>query len=138
MNHHNWLRAGLAAGALCAAALAWADGDDWLGGDRGRPSGRRPDATPAAPATVPFAGNVALVDHPGRLLASNCFQCHGTDGRNGGFDRLAGEPARELMDELVEMRGERDEDEAIMRVHALAYTDEQLRLLADYFARLGR
>ncbi len=27
---------------------------------------------------------------PGRLLASNCFQCHGTDGRGDGtFERLA-------------------------------------------------
>ena len=39
----------------------------------------------AAPAFAQTADN-------GRLLASNCFQCHGTNGKPsvGGFDRLAG------------------------------------------------
>ena len=42
---------------------------------------------------------------PGRLLASNCFQCHGTDGR-GGFDRLAGKSSNEIYNELREMKAE--------------------------------
>lgn len=92
----------------------------------------------SAPSSAGTTVATALVDHPGRLLASNCFQCHGTDGRNGGFDRLAGESVREIVGELNEMRAKYDEDEGIMRVHAFGYSDAQLNLLADYFANLSR
>ena len=37
----------------------------------------------------------------GRLLASNCFQCHGTSGKGPGFERLAGLPAAEILAELL-------------------------------------
>ena len=76
----------------------------------------------------------AAAQPPGRLLASQCAQCHGTDGKGGPFDGIAGEPAAELFKELKELQATPDVDEAIMRVHAQAYTDAQLRLIADYFA----
>ena len=70
----------------------------------------------------------------GRLLASNCFQCHGTNGKGPGFDRLAGKPANELYNELKEFqRGE--EGNGIMARHALGYTDAQLRELANWLSR---
>ncbi|HRD85925.1 MAG TPA: hypothetical protein PLF63_12230 [Rubrivivax sp.] len=70
----------------------------------------------------------------GRLLASNCFQCHGTSGRGPGFDKLAGKSASELYNELKEFqRG--DEGDGIMARHSLGYTDAQLRLLVDWLAR---
>ena len=69
---------------------------------------------------------------PGRLLASNCFQCHGTDGR-GGFDRLAGKSSNEIYNELREMKAENKPGD-IMSLHAKGYTDAQLKLIADYFA----
>lgn len=82
-------------------------------------------ATPAAPAAN-------ATSTAGRLLASNCFGCHGTDGRpSGGFEKLAGESASEIIGEMREMRSE---DEGIMTVHALGYTDEQVKLLAQYFS----
>lgn len=37
----------------------------------------------------------------GRLLASNCFQCHGTNG-TGGFDKLTGKSASSLFSDLKE------------------------------------
>lgn len=70
---------------------------------------------------------------PGRLLASNCFQCHGTNG-NGGFDRLAGESANEIVKELQEMRTK--SSPGIMEVHARGYTDAQLQLIGSYFANV--
>jgi cytochrome c553 len=70
---------------------------------------------------------------PGRLLASNCFQCHGTNG-SGGFERLAGMSASEIIKELKEMRGE--SNPGIMEVHARGYNDQQLQALANYFASL--
>lgn len=69
----------------------------------------------------------------GRLLASGCFQCHGTNGR-GGFDSLAGKSASELLKELGEMRVESARKE-IMNPHARGYTTYQLQLIANYFAR---
>lgn len=83
-----------------------------------------------------ITSQVALLDHPGKLMASNCFQCHGTDGKKGVFDSLAGETANEIIEELKEMQLKNEADKAIMKVHALAYTDEQIALIADYFASM--
>lgn len=75
---------------------------------------------------------------PGRLLASNCFQCHGTDGRGDGtFERLAGKSASDIYNDLREMKAENRRGE-IMTIHALGYTDAQLRAIAEYFSRQPR
>jgi sulfide dehydrogenase cytochrome subunit len=67
----------------------------------------------------------------GRLLASNCFQCHGTYG-SGGFDSLLGDD--DIYDELSEfLNGEEDPD-SIMAAHIKGYTQEQLQAIADYLA----
>lgn len=70
---------------------------------------------------------------PGRLLASNCFQCHGTNGQGPGFDRLAGKSADEVYKELLEFRAGK-EGNGIMARHALGYSDAQLRLIALYLS----
>ena len=82
-------------------------------------------ALPATAQTVPA----------GRLLASNCFQCHGTNGRPSvsGFDRLAGSSSSEIYSELKEMQGKTVGND-IMKVHARGYTDTQLRAISAYFA----
>lgn len=69
----------------------------------------------------------------GRLLASNCFQCHGSNGQGPGFERLAGKSARELYDELKEFQSGK-EGPGIMANHALGYTDAQLRALAQWLS----
>jgi sulfide dehydrogenase cytochrome subunit len=89
-------------------------------------------ALAAVPALSP-AQTTAVV--PGRLLASNCFQCHGTNG-TGGLERLAGESASEIISELKEMRTKTPPD--MMDVHARGYTDAQIKLIADYFAAQRR
>ena len=70
---------------------------------------------------------------PGRLLASNCFQCHGTNGKGPGFDKLAGESANEIYKELLEFRSGK-EGKGIMAKHAMGYTDAQLKQLAAWLA----
>lgn len=70
----------------------------------------------------------------GRLLASNCFQCHGTNGAGPGFDKLAGKSASELYNDLKEFQAGK-EGNGIMAKHALGYTDAQLRQLADWLSR---
>ena len=68
----------------------------------------------------------------GRLLASNCFQCHGTDGKGPGFEKLAGKSANDIYHELVEMRSGKEGD-GLMSRHAMGYSDAQLRAIAQYF-----
>ena len=71
--------------------------------------------------------------HPGRLLASNCFQCHGTNGSSGGFDRLQGDSRADLLDKLRNFAS--GDGDSIMAAHALGYTDEQLQLIADFLSK---
>ncbi len=82
------------------------------------------------------AAPAALLASPptGRLLASNCFACHGTNGRPAaGFDKLAGESAAGIYNDLKEMAVKTDK--GIMGVHARGYTDTQLWQLATYFSQ---
>lgn len=73
----------------------------------------------------------------GRLLASQCAQCHGTDGQAvGDIDRLQGESAAEIYDELQEMKYSTKTGD-IMHRQAKGYTDEQLWLIAQYYGGLG-
>lgn len=78
-----------------------------------------------------------LLQHPGRLLASGCFQCHGTNGMNGSFDALAGDSRQDMLDKLNDMRRKRLRDN-IMFPHASGYTSEQLWQIADYFSKLPK
>jgi cytochrome subunit of sulfide dehydrogenase len=85
--------------------------------------------TSASPPPPP-SGDI----HPGRLLASNCFQCHGTNG-SGGFDRLQGSTKADLLDELRGFASGREDAGGIMAAHAAGYTDEQLQLIADFLSK---
>jgi sulfide dehydrogenase cytochrome subunit len=86
----------------------------------------------AASLAAPAVAQTTAIDPPGRLLASNCFQCHGTNGK-GGFETLAGKSASEIYNELLEIRAENKGN--IMEPHARGYSDAQLRLMADYFSK---
>ena len=70
-----------------------------------------------------------------RSLAATCFTCHGTDGRSiGGVPpALAGQDKDYLLQALKDFQsGKRPA--TIMHQHAKGYTDEQLALIAGYFA----
>jgi cytochrome c553 len=79
------------------------------------------------------ATSQAQVAQPGRLLASNCFQCHGTNGKGPGFDALAGKSPNEIYDKLKEFQSGK-EGNGIMARHAMAYTDAQMKLMSTWFA----
>lgn len=83
----------------------------------------------------PLSGQAA--PPTGRLLASQCAQCHGTEGQSvGDIDSLRGESAGELYNEMMEMKyGNKPSD--IMHSQAKGYTDTQIRLIADYYAGLS-
>ena len=70
-----------------------------------------------------------------RSLAATCFTCHGTDGRSvGGVPpSLAGQNRDYLLQQLMAYKaGKRPA--TIMHQHAKGYTDDQLALIAGYFA----
>ena len=86
-------------------------------------------------ASATASGGQALADPAiGRTLASQCAQCHGTNGRGPGFDRLAGKSANELYSELKEFQSGK-EGNGIMAKHAMGYTDAQIRALADWLSK---
>ena len=90
----------------------------------------------ALPASTSFLNAQSVAQpHPGRLLACNCFPCHGTHCQSiAGMDKIAGKSANSIYEELKEMQ-RKPANGNIMNVHARGYTDEQLRLLADYLSR---
>ena len=73
----------------------------------------------------------------GRLLASGCFQCHGTAGLKGGFGTLAGVGKLDMLNKLNDMRTKAARAN-IMNPHARGYTSYQLSLIADYFSKLPK
>jgi sulfide dehydrogenase cytochrome subunit len=77
--------------------------------------------TREAASTIAQPGNTE-----GRLLASNCFQCHGTLGL-GGFDKIRGSEASEVMEFLT-----KPASKDIMAAHAQGYTPEQLKKIIAY------
>lgn len=70
----------------------------------------------------------------GRLLASNCFQCHGTNGLAGAFDELAGDGEADLFNKMKDQQ----KKQTIMGSHARGYTDLELRAIAKYFASVPK
>ena len=87
------------------------------------------------PVVVSAANDGGIVGTTeGRLLASNCFQCHGTYG-SGGFEKLLGETEAEIYEELVEYQDDPGFTTDIMAAHTQGYTDAQLRAIAKYLAK---
>jgi cytochrome c553 len=81
----------------------------------------------------------ALAEDPtiNRLLASQCAQCHGSNGHAvGDMDGLDDESYKDLYEDLIDMRSE-DRPEDIMDHQALGYTDDQIRRIALYYGQLS-
>lgn len=85
-------------------------------------------------ASVPtIAQTTTTAPPPGRLLASNCYQCHGTNG-SGGVETIRGESVSEIYNELKKMQQKTRPE--MMDMHARGYTDAEIRLLATYLSKL--
>ncbi len=77
-------------------------------------------------ASTPLVTRQQPVNTSGRLLASNCFQCHGTGG-GGGFESIRGGEASEVLEYLG-----RPASNSIMTAHAQGYTTAQLSAIIAY------
>ena len=71
-----------------------------------------------------------------RLLASNCANCHGTDGRSqGGMPALAGLAKPYIVEQMQDFKsGKRVA--TIMHQLAKGYTDAEVDALAGYFSSM--
>jgi sulfide dehydrogenase cytochrome subunit len=81
------------------------------------------------------ATTVSAAPPAGQLLASQCAQCHGTNGGGPGFDEIAGKSANDLYGDLLEMKYT-TQIESIMDRQARGYTDAQLYDLSNYLSTL--
>lgn len=70
-----------------------------------------------------------------RSLAATCSNCHGTEGRSATKEvvSLAGLPKEQI---VSQMKAFKDGTRPATIMHQLAkgYTDQQIELIADYFA----
>lgn len=85
-----------------------------------------------AATTTAFAADQNL----GRNLAATCANCHGTNGnavKGAGLDALAGLPKDKTLQKLADFKSG-DKPASIMHQIAKGYTEEQLDLIATYFA----
>lgn len=71
----------------------------------------------------------------GPRLAASCAGCHGTNGATQGnaLPPLAGQPQDQLLAALKDFKGGK-RPATIMTQLAKGYTDEQLEIIAAYFA----
>lgn len=70
----------------------------------------------------------------GRNLAATCANCHGTNGNaQGDMKPLAGMAADKMIAMLADFKSGA-QPATIMHQIVKGYTDEQIRLMADFFA----
>lgn len=86
-----------------------------------------------APTPNSSAESATLVP-VGRLFASNCAQCHGTDGQSGSISQLAGMSATDMYNKMKDQQTHN----SIMGAQARGYTDAEIKAIAAYFASIPK
>jgi len=91
---------------------------------------QKPSAQPAARTTE--------VNPRGLVLSLSCSSCHGTDGKSVGIiPPIYGRSAAYIENAMLAFKsGARYS--TVMSRHAKGYTDDEIRLIAEYFGRLSR
>jgi sulfide dehydrogenase cytochrome subunit len=71
----------------------------------------------------------------GEMLSASCAGCHGTDGHSpGSIPDISGKSAEFIRTSLQEFSsGERES--TVMGRQAKGYSDEEIRLIAEYFEK---
>ena len=96
-------------------------------------TGSTTTATAAVSSTAP---NISAPDGA-RLLASQCFQCHGMNGiSTTDIDSIAGDSAAHLVEEMLEMKYSTKVD--IMHYQAKGYSEDEIRSMAQYLSALPK
>jgi len=92
-------------------------------------------AVTALVALISSVASAPLLAQDVRYLAANCANCHGTDGRSttGAVPALAGAQRAYFIEQMAAFKaGTRPA--TIMHQLAKGYSDQQIAMLADYFA----
>lgn len=80
------------------------------------------------------AQDTQLANNLARNLAATCANCHGTNGQaRGDMKPLAGVSAEKIVAAVADYKSGA-QPATIMHQIAKGYTDEQIRLVAAYFA----
>lgn len=100
----------------------------------------RASSTAVLSASLLIMSGIAVAEPTpnGRLLASQCFQCHNAKGVSTGFDSITGESVSEIYNELREMRAKATTEKEIMHSQAAIYTDAEMMEIAKYLATLPK
>jgi cytochrome c553 len=97
----------------------------------------KPFASLAAACLLAGAAAAQAADpNLARNLAATCANCHGTNGqavKGSGMDSLAGMEKAKTLQKLADFKSG-DKPASIMHQISKGYTDEQLDLIATYFA----
>ncbi len=102
-------------------------------------NGSSSTSTTTTPGTTNSGSTAPSISAPdgGRLLASQCFQCHGMNGSSAsGIESIAGDNAAHLVDEMLQMKYSTEVD--IMHYQAKGYSENEIRSLATYIAALPK
>jgi sulfide dehydrogenase cytochrome subunit len=68
------------------------------------------------------------------MLSASCEGCHGTYGRSpGAIPSIAGKSAEYLRDALEKFRSG-EKPATVMSRHVNGYTEEEIRLISEYFS----
>ncbi len=92
-----------------------------------------------AVTTIAATGTAPAINAPdgARLLASQCFQCHGMNGISAtGIESIAGDSAADLVEEMLEMKYSTKID--IMHYQAKGYSEAEIRSMAQYLSALPK
>lgn len=77
---------------------------------------------------------LAADQNTGRNLAATCALCHGTDGKGGeAFPALAGQDKASLITKMKDFKAGKGSP-TIMHQISKGFADEQIELMAAYFA----
>ena len=69
------------------------------------------------------------------MLSASCEGCHGTNGRSpGAIPTIAGKSADYLREALEDFRAG-DKEATVMDRHVRGYSEEEIRLISEYFSK---
>jgi cytochrome c553 len=75
----------------------------------------------------------------GTLLASTCNTCHGPDGRGAGaIPNIQGRPPAAFIAVMNSFKAGGAPTTTVMDRHAKGHTEEDIKQMADHYAKLGR
>jgi len=88
------------------------------------------------------AGNAAssnkIDSRQAELLASSCFNCHGTDGRHGrdSIPAIGGKNQDVLLTQLLDFKADQVPGATVMNRLARGFSDAELAAIARYFSKI--